>query len=109
VSLRQYVLPLDGTVQRLSDVLAFPDLSSRENVALRLLSLQPGPSNLNEIFVGDVNVTTALWTWRLPVPTASVPPAPLILGGFEIGPATLADFYVLGTYGETLHIGIIPF
>ena len=109
MAVRQFVLTLDGTAQRLSDVLPDPAIASRDNVALRVISLQPGPSNANPVFIGDENVTTALWAWRSPAPTGGNPPAPLILGEFESGPIKLSNFYVRGTDGETLHIGTIPF
>lgn len=109
MSVRQYVLTLDGTSQRLLEPLTDPTVISDENVALRVISLQAGPSNANPVFIGDVNVTAALWAWRLPAASGGDSPAPLILGEFESGPIKLSNFYARGTNGETLHIGIIPF
>ena len=105
----QFVLTLDGTAQSLSSVLADPADTRAQDIALRTITLQGGPSNANPIFQGNENVTAALYSIRIPAASAGVPGAPLILGEHEVGVMRLSDFFVIGTDGETLHIGTVPY
>ncbi len=105
----QFVLTLDGNAQQLSSVLADPTDTRAQDIGLRTLTLQGGESNANAIFLGNESVTAALYWIRLPAASAGVPGAPLILGEHEAGPMRLSDWFVIGTDGETLHIGTVPY
>ena len=106
---KQYVLTLSGVAQRLSSVFANPEVGGPDDWALRTFTLQGGESNANPVYQGDEDVTTALWSIRIPAAVTGVPAAPLIIGEHETGPLKLSSYYVIGTADETLHIGVIPF
>lgn len=111
MSLKHHVLTLDGTVQRLSDVLAVSEISGIDDVPLRTISLQPRGTNDNPTFVGAADPVTATdYGVRLEAGDTGVPPAPFILGEHDMGgPLRLSNFYVLGTDTEHLHILTVPF
>lgn len=106
---RHYTLVLDGTAQRLSSVLGGTgDARQDKHFLLMSVSLQPDAGNANPVFVGGGGVTAADHAVRLEVPDGGVPPAPYL---FEFSrPALhLSDLWVIGTAGETLRIGIVPY
>ena len=109
MAVRQYVLTLSGVQQRLNAVLANTEVGGIDDIAARTITFQGGESNANAVFIGDSEVTAALWAWRIPAPVGGVPAAPLYHGEHESGPIKLSNFYVIGTADETLHIGVIPY
>ena len=108
--LRHFRLALDGTVQRLSDVLPTPvdgqpRVGGRDDGGLRGLSLQAGAGNSAAIYVGgDDTVSATVYGVRIRVPTQSVPDPPLQFDGYDAGPIKLSKIWVIGADGEFLHI-----
>lgn len=111
MSIQHHVLTLDGAVQRLSDVLTDRTSAGRDDVPLRTISLQPRGTNGNPVFVGATSSTSSTdYGVRLEPGSASVPPAPFILGEHDVGgPLRLSNFYVIGTDTQHLHIMTVPF
>lgn len=99
--IRNYNLTLNGGVQNLATALSVAD-----DPPLRTITLQADDQNANEIMVGDVNLDSGndIWGWWIPVPTATVPAAPLFLGEHDTTAIKLSDFYVEGTATQILHI-----
>lgn len=107
MAFKQYVLALTGVVQRLSSVLSDPTVGGPGDIPLHLITFQGLKANTNDIFVGDNGaITSASHAFR--VDATDTAPA-LVVGPFEAGPIKLSDFYVLGTNGETLVVGAVPF
>lgn len=108
MAFKQYRLTLNGGLQRLSTVLADQAVGGADDIPCRDILLQPGTSNANAIFVGDADVTVAIYAFKLPA--ALNAERPVHLGeGYDAGPLRLSDFFVRGTNAELLHIGLIPF
>lgn len=97
---------MDGTIQRLSDVL--PD---GEGDLLKYIALSTQGDGSNLIFVGSREseqtsgrtLSSSDYGWRIEVPVSNIPTAPDIV---EIANSTysLAEFVVLGTASDVLHI-----
>jgi hypothetical protein len=109
-----YKLTLNGSAQRLSDVLPSTNYPSGkvggpDDVSIRMLLLQGHHANTARIFVGfSSGVSVTDYGFYLPIPTAS--PLPVPLGPFsDAGPMRLSQFWVIGTNAEVLQIGVIPF
>jgi hypothetical protein len=109
-----YSLTLNGSAQRLSDVLPATNnpggkVGGPDDVAIRQLLLQGHHANTARIFVGkDENTSVTVYGFYLPIPSGS--PLPVVIGPFsESGPVRLSQFWVIGTNAEVLKIGIIPF
>jgi hypothetical protein len=98
--IRAHVLTLNGSAQSLST------LSDALPYSIRTISLQPGGANAAPIYVGDAITTPSASSHgvRLEAATATIPPAPFVLGEFAPGWCTLADFRVIGANTEKLHI-----
>lgn len=111
MALEHHVLTLDGTVQRLSSVLADQSLGGADDIPLRTISLQPRGTNDNPVYVGATSSTSATdYGVRLEPGATGVPPAPFILGEHDVGgPLRLSNFYVIGTNAQHLHIMTVPF
>ena len=116
MSFRHFNLTLDGTVQRLSNALPDNTVGGADDEALRVISLQPEGGNADPIFVGGgrkaaagASLSSTDYGFRLEAATATIPPAPFILGEFETGPIRLSEFYVLGTADEILHIAVLGY
>ena len=116
MSFRHYNLTLDGTIQRLSSVLANTEVGGPDDEALRVFMLQMQGDSANPLFVGGapkvgtvITLTSTDHGFRLESGNAGVPSAPFLLGEFEAGTIRLSDFYVLGTDTEVLHITVLGF
>lgn len=102
-----YVLALTGSPVRLSSVLA-----GAEDASLSALWMQPRATNANPVYLGtDDGITSTDYGVRFDAPVGGVPPPPFNVGEFSgtprpspRSPLKLADFYVLGTSGEFLHL-----
>lgn len=106
--LRHFNLTLTGAVQRLSDVyganLSLAELQ-KQDVPLRTVQLQPDGANGNPIFVGGSSpVSSSNYGFRLEAATATIPPAPYVLGEHDEGPHKLSNWFVIGTANQVLHI-----
>ncbi len=111
MSLKHHVLTLDGTVQRLSEILPDQETSGPDDVPLRTVSLQPRGTNAAAVYVGATDTVSATnYGVRLEAGDTGVPPAPFLLGEHDVGgPLRLSNFYVLGTDTEHLHILTVPY
>lgn len=112
MALKSYSLTLNGSAQRLSQVLASgannADPDKAEDVPFRQLRLQADPANANVVYVGDsVAVSASAHGASLDPTEASA--YPLILGPFPTGPLRLSDLWVVGTNAQRLMILGIPF
>jgi len=104
MSVRDYTLTLDGTVQNLSDV-----LPAGEGDLLKYVALSAHTTNANLIFVGSTErgtegvLSSTVYGWRIEIPVSGIPTAPDII---ELANSTfgLAELSVLGTNLEILHI-----
>lgn len=104
MAFRHYpALTLTGVAQNIRTALQLDDDSDPK---ARAVIFHPDSSNSNPIYVGGIGVGTTDWAFRLPAFSATLPP--FILGEFDQGPLQLKDFWVIGTSGEKLHIGIVP-
>ena len=108
MALVQYNLTLTGVAQSLLE--AAPAQTDQYNIPCLEIILQVDDDASNPIFVGDENVTTAVYGIRLPAPTAGIPVAPFIFGPFATGGAMKPnDVFVIGTGESILNIILIPF
>ena len=104
MSIRDYTLAIDGTVQRLSDV-----LPANEGDLLKYIALSAEASNAAVIFVGSTErgsegtLSSTKYGWRIEIPVTSIPSAPDII---DLANSTfsLAEFSVIGTNNDILHI-----
>ena len=105
---RHYTLPVTAVAQRLSDVYAdgVGVINAVHDVPYRQILLQ-AEAGKNDVFLGAVGVTAAVY--GVLVPTAQSSPPIVTLGPFEMGPLKLSDLYAIGTVGTDLHILAIPF
>jgi hypothetical protein len=97
-----YVVTLTGNVQRLTW-----DASGR--TAISGLSLTGGQANANPVYVGGPLVDADTWVHFIPAATGGIPEAPLFVPEVGSGKMLLEDFYVKGTNGEKLHIGVYQY
>lgn len=107
-----FTLTLTGSIQRLSDV--YGDGTGVVNVAndlpYRTLTFQALKANTNDVYVGGRNQATTLSSTKHAIrldPTDTQ--AVSIMGSYDMGPLKLSDFYVLGTNGEAICVGAVPF
>ncbi len=106
-----FVLTLSGVAQRLSDVYltagqALGSVDASKDIPYRTLVLQ-APKAGADVYVGtDALVSSTVFGVRLD-PTAAA--QPIILGGFDMGPMKLSDFWVTGTSTQKMTVLGIPF
>jgi hypothetical protein len=104
MSVRDYTLTLDGTVQNLNSV-----LPAGEGDLLKYVALSAHTTNFNLIFVGSTErgtegaLSSTKYGWRIEIPVSGIPTAPDII---ELGQNgfSLAELSVIGTNPEILHI-----
>lgn len=111
MAFRHYTLTLNGSIQQLSGVFSAGEKeSSPAGPAIIGLSLQPNSSNANPVWVGGAAVAANSAAIRLSSATGpgatGIPPAPWLRELSGSFPFKLGDYYVIGTNGEKLHIGI---
>jgi hypothetical protein len=103
---RHYVLTLSGSAQQLSTVFSAAEKETNpKGPSISALSLQPSSSNANAIWIGSSAVAANAAAVRLSSALAGEPPAPWYKENSG-GVVSLSDYYVLGTAGEKLLIGI---
>ena len=104
MSVRDYSLTLDGTVQNLSDVLPV-----NEGDLLKYIAISAHSTNANVVFVGSTErgtegaLSASKYGWRIEIPVTSIPSAPDIIELSQNG-LSLAEISVLGTNTEIIHI-----
>lgn len=104
---RQYVLTLSGSAQQLSTVFAAAEKETNPHgPSVAALSVQPNSSNANPVLLGSSAVAAGAYAVRLSSALAGEPPAPWIKEQAAGGVVRLGDYWVLGTNGEKVHIGI---
>ena len=99
MTLRSYVLTLNGSIQQLSTLLA----ATVQDVPVYCIDLQCDAANANAVYVGasDVDANKGI---RLPVPVSSVPEAPYRIGSFDEANVYMADVFVIGTNSQKLRV-----
>ncbi len=103
---KHYNLTMDGTIQRLSDV-----LPTGEGDLIKYLAVQAQGNAANLMFVGSFasqdlagrTLSSTDYGWRIEVPVSSIPTAPDIIEQ-SVSAFSLAEFVVLGTAPDVLHI-----
>jgi len=100
--LQHYTLTLSGAAQALSTVTGLGT-----NQSIRTLILQPDTANTHVCYVGGAAVSSAAHAFRMEAPTATIPPAPFVLDGYDIGLLRPSEIFIIGTAAEIVHIGII--
>jgi len=114
VAFKAYQLTLTGVAQRLSNAYGLGPMPSpvtsefaAADIPLRQISFQALTAAGADIYVGDSSaVSSTVHGFRVdPANTQQ----PFVLGPFDCGPMKLSDFWVLGTTGEVLLIGAIPY
>lgn len=111
---KAYQLTLTGVAQRLSLAYGLPAATPvgdqafvAADIPQRQILFQVLTAGSNPVYVGDSALVSAT------VHGFRVDPAdtqqPIALGPFECGPMKLSDFWVLGTNGEVLIIGTVPY
>ncbi len=98
-NVRNGVMTLSGSAQSLGALIS----PSETAVLCRHISIQPGPSNSNPVYIGGSGVTSSNGI-RLEAPDAGVPPPPYVFEVYATGSADLASFYVIGTENETVRV-----
>lgn len=96
-------LDLDGTSQSLADAFV-GNLGS-----IKFLAMQADGANTGLIYVGgsqSTAPTSSSYGFRIEIPASSIPVAPSIFE-FPTGSISLADFNVLGTSNDKLHLLIV--
>lgn len=96
-------LDLDGTAQSLAS--AFDGNLG----TIKFLAMQADGSNTGIIYIGgsqSTAPTSSSYGFRIEIPTTSIPAAPSIFE-FPTGSISLADFNVLGTDSDKLHLLIV--
>lgn len=106
-----HALTLTGAAQRLSDV--YGDgagvVNAVHDIPLRQIVFAADPANGAVVYVGgDDSVSATDHGFSLD-PTQATAQALLNVGPFSTGPVKLSDFWVLGTDGQRLMIGVVPF
>jgi hypothetical protein len=76
---------------------------------VRWMSLQPGGANANPVYLGGPGVSSTDYGTCLPAASGGIPPPPHVIGEFYDGAIAVADFYVIGTASQKLHIHYLPF
>lgn len=98
-------LNLTGAAQQL-----IANITAAQNIPIREITFQADGANGGAIFVGDADVSTTDYGFRIPAAAAGVPSPPIILGGYSSsGPMKLGDFWVVGSLNEDLHVSYVPF
>lgn len=98
-------LTLDGTAQPLLDAFGDTTVGGADDFPAQVLTLQPDGGNTHVVYYGGAGVTTADYAFRQEAPTATIPPAPIIISLAD-GRLKPSQMYVIGTAGEKVHIGI---
>lgn len=94
------VITLDATPQNVATALGLG-----AGLAIRDISLQADPANLNPFYVGhDANLSSATFGTLVPVPATTN--APYMREGFADGTMLLAEWYVRGTNLEKVHVDV---
>lgn len=110
MAVAHYTLTMTGSAQRLNTALdsSYQGPHANQDQPVRAITLQPHATAAGVIYVGGANatVTNTNYAFRLEIPVTSIPPAPFVLelSGSKIWPS---DFYVLGTSGDELQVGLI--
>ena len=111
--IKHYTLLLNGTVQRLSQVLASgannAQPAASEDIPFRQLRVQAVPANAAVVYVGTTDQVSATNHGASLDPTQASAVDSLDLGPFDAGPLKLSDLYVLGTNNERVAILGVPF
>jgi len=91
-------MTLDGTVQKLS-------VGQTPAGIVRHLQIQADSANANLVRYGGATDTLSATEYggRIEIPVTSIPAAPTIIES-SIGILSLADFQVLGTNTEKIHV-----
>jgi hypothetical protein len=98
------VLTLTGSAQRLS---SFAAIGTK---TVRAITFQAGVSNGAPIYITtDATITLSATDYdvRLPVPVTSIPAAPFMCGDQVVDTLSTAQFWVLGTNNEKLHVMVL--
>jgi hypothetical protein len=98
-----YVVTLSGSAEALTPPGRLGD------ARIRWVSLQPGAANSNPVYVGGPAVSATVYGTRLPAASGGIPPAPHVIAEFEDGAVQMADFYVIGTAAEKLHVHVLVY
>jgi hypothetical protein len=115
MAFRHYALTLTGAPQRLSSVLADPTVGGAQDVPLRQVFFQADVANAAALYIGGDALVTAishafsLQPLLIAAQAALQPSYVVSVGPYEMGPLKLSDFWVLGTNGQRLMIGVVPF
>lgn len=107
-----FVLDLDATVQRLSDVLAAVFAAGQGltmEPKIRLLYLQADGANGNPVYIGTTaTMTSTDCAFQIPAGNGGVPAAPILIGPCNSTQLFLSNLYALGTAGQKLRLLVIP-
>lgn len=104
MSVRDYSLTLDGTVQNLSDVLPV-----NEGDLLKFVAIQADAGNSGVVFVGSTErgtegiLSTTKYGFRIEIPVSSIPSAPDIIE-LSNSSYSLNELSVIGTNLDIIHI-----
>lgn len=110
---RDYSLTLNGSAQRLSQVLASgagnAQPASSEDLPFRQLIFAADAANAAVLYVGSSSLVSSTVHGFSLDPTQATAVDKVSLGPYEAGPLKLSDFWVLGTNAERLHVLGVPF
>jgi len=108
--IKHYVLTLNGSAQQLNTALdsGYQGPGSAQDQLVASIIIQPDGANTGIIYVGDSDVSSSDYGFRLEIPVSTVPPAPFIfeLAGKFIRPSHI---WVLGTSTDKLHMTLVGF
>ena len=112
MAFRGYYLTMTGVAQRLSDVYGdgIGVVVPASDIPYREITFQAKDTNGADIYVGHTSAVSATnFGFHVDYPKAGTNNPPSRLGPYNAGPLHLSDFWVLGTNGEILTIGGVPF
>ncbi len=104
---RDYTLTLDANVQNLRTVLPV-----NEGDLIKYLSIQADAGNSGIVFVGSTErgtegaLSSSKYMWRIEIPVSSIPTAPDLIEMSQ-NSFSLAEWSVIGTNNDIIHIGVI--
>jgi hypothetical protein len=105
MAFKQVQVTITAAAQQLGAGLSAADQAKGlRHAPVRSITFQLLKANSNDAFIGDENLTTSLYAFRID-PGDTAPP--IVLGGHDEGAMKLDDFYVIGNAGDTLCVGVV--
>lgn len=107
---KHYVLTLNGSAQQLNTALdsTFQGPGTDQDQLVNAIYLQPDGANAGIVYVGDKDVSSTDYGFRMEIPASTIPQAPF---AFELSTRSIrpSHLWVKGTNNDKLHITLAGF